>query len=104
MFGVSRITVRRALDTLARLNLIERRPGRGTFVAQKMEPTISMPLPSIMDQIILVGETSRVKVVEFGMAVPSPDRGEILGLVHNSSMQRAGRVGNRDHGTLLHLY
>src|SRR3546814_17666641 len=74
-----------------------------TFVAQKMEPTISMPLTSIMDQIILVGETSSVKVVEFGMAVPSPDIGEIFGLVPTAKLQRAVRVRTRDNCPLFHL-
>lgn len=32
MFGVSRVTVRRALDLLERDGLIERTPGRGTFL------------------------------------------------------------------------
>lgn len=32
LFGVSRITVRRALDELARLGLVERIRGRGTFI------------------------------------------------------------------------
>src|SRR3546814_9208278 len=68
-----------------------------------MEPTISMPLTSIMDQIILVGETSSVKVVEFGMAVPSPDIGEIFGLVPTAKLQRAVRVRTRDNCPLFHL-
>lgn len=34
-FGVSRITVRRAIDELAHANLLVRRQGSGTFVAQR---------------------------------------------------------------------
>ena len=34
-FGVSRITVRRALDVLAQSGLVERRRGSGTFVARR---------------------------------------------------------------------
>ncbi len=103
-FGVSRITVRHALDTLSRANLIERRPGRGTFVAQSSTPSrASLPLTSVVDNIILVGETTKVEVVEFGRAQPPPDVADIFGLSPGDKLQRAVRVRYRDEAPYLHL-
>lgn len=103
-FGVSRITVRHALDTLARAHLIERRPGRGTFVAQQHKrPPAIMPLDSVVENIILVGETTEVQVVEFGYAQPPPDVAEAFGLAPDDKLQRAVRVRYRDGLPYLHL-
>lgn len=103
-FGVSRITVRHALDTLARAQLIERRPGRGTFVAQQnRRPPATMPLDSVVENIILVGETTEVQVVEFGYAHPPPDVAEAFGLTPGERLQRAVRVRYRDGLPYMHL-
>lgn len=43
-YGVSRTTARRALDDLRRIGLVERAPGRGTFVAH---PRVAAPIPHL---------------------------------------------------------
>lgn len=102
-FGVSRITVRRALDMLARGGLIERRQGRGTFVTLPAGSTGAMTMTSVTDQIIRVGETTEVRVVEFGRAVPPAEVAEIFGIPPGGRLQRAVRVRLRDGEPIFHL-
>lgn len=67
-FGVSRITVRQALASLAIENLIDRRQGSGTFVAQrktrqrKFDGTIH--LTGSLDELIEMGLETPVKLLE----------------------------------------
>lgn len=44
LFGVSRVSVREALKTLASWNLLERRPGGGTFIRPLTTPALIDPL------------------------------------------------------------
>jgi len=50
MFGVSQGTVRKALDEMAAQNLVVRRQGRGTFVAQHSEPHAQFHFFHIRDE------------------------------------------------------
>src|SRR5690606_27770256 len=93
----------RALDTLARGGMIERRQGRGTFVTKAVPPTVSMPIAGLFDQIIMVGETTAVKVVEFGRSTPPPEIAEIFGLPPGAKLQRAVRIRLRDDVPIFHL-
>ena len=45
LFGVSRITVRRAVSDLERLGLVEKQPGRGTFV--RVDPQVARPAATL---------------------------------------------------------
>jgi DNA-binding GntR family transcriptional regulator len=51
-YGVSRITVRRALDLLTLSGLISRRRGVGTFVAAPIEPVKSVRLVASLEDVI----------------------------------------------------
>jgi len=53
-YGASRNTVRDAIKLLTSLGLVETRPGQGTFVAQKIDPFIS----------VLTGDPSRSGATE----------------------------------------
>lgn len=63
-FGVSRITVRRALQELAAGGYVERRQGRGTFVRDAgFEPDAAPPL-TLMDALRKADRETVVRVVE----------------------------------------
>lgn len=49
-FGVARMTVRQALDALVQEGLLERSPGRGTFVSRRVAPP-PRPLASFTEEM-----------------------------------------------------
>jgi GntR family transcriptional regulator, arabinose operon transcriptional repressor len=65
--GLSRKTVRRALDELQRDGWIERRPGRGSYIG----PRVSAPIMSRPSEGART--TVRLAVLAFGMAHNAPD-------------------------------
>lgn len=68
-FGVSRITVRRALADLAEEGLIERRHGIGSFVTEQPRPLRPEAVGSYLDELRQVEFESGVDVVQFGVGV-----------------------------------
>ncbi len=72
-FGVSRITVRRALADLVALGLLEKRHGLGTFV--RMDLPLARPIPSLglVDGLRKTALATHAEVLEVAHAVPPPD-------------------------------
>jgi GntR family transcriptional regulator len=71
-FGVSRITVRRALADLADAGLIERRHGVGSFVTSQSPAVRQTGGGSYLDELRQVEFETDVDVVEYGVrAVPA---------------------------------
>jgi len=79
-FGVSRITVRRALADLAALGMVERRHGLGTFVRPEARVERSSPTLSVIDGLRKTALETEVEVLEVGTAVPPPDIAALLQL------------------------
>ena len=72
LFGVSRVTIRAALETLNTLGLIERRQGAGTFVRELAKPeSWSVPIMDLAARSRMIVRTTTAHVVEFGF-VPAP--------------------------------
>ena len=69
-FGVSRITVRRALADLQQLGLVERYAGRGTFVSSRLPKTPPVDAMNFLDALARRGRETQVKVLGVRTAIP----------------------------------
>jgi GntR family transcriptional regulator len=90
-FGVSRITVRRALADLADQGYIERRQGVGSFVREHGVREPEAAGRSFMDGLRQTQFETEVEVVELGLLRPPPAIAEALG------------TGTGHEGELLHI-
>ncbi len=66
-FGVSRVTVRRALEKLAANGFIERRAGSGTVVRATSggEKPVEMDFTTLMPQLVEMGQKTTVRLLSF---------------------------------------
>jgi GntR family transcriptional regulator len=96
-FGVSRITVRRALADLAEQGYIERRQGVGSFVRDHGRSEQSPVGQSYLDGLRQTQFESRVDVVELGTRRPPAAVADALGafgdLLHIVRVRRPRRTG-----------
>lgn len=76
-FGVSRVTIRRALDVVREEGLIAARQGFGWFVATEPVRQHLGALGTIEAQLANSGKRNERRVVEFGF-VPPPPRVQVL--------------------------
>lgn len=73
-YGVSRLTVRRALDTLSADGLVSRRQGRGTFAqapAQLLGPQQGASVDALMAHLSRMGMRTQVRLLELAVE-PAP--------------------------------
>lgn len=63
LYGVSRLTVRRALDELVRQNWLERKHGVGTFVRQPVTASISASKLSFTEQMRSIGRDPSSRMI-----------------------------------------
>lgn len=91
---VSRVTIRKAIVSLADEGLLEQRHGSGTFVRQgprKLEQSLSS-LISFSENLRLRGQTPSSQVLESGFAMPDRDAFLILGLSPSARVARLKRL------------
>ena len=79
-FGVSRITVRRALADLAEQGYIERRQGVGSFVRERGRSDELPSVGSYMDGLRQTQIQTSIEVVEHDIRTPPSSIGEALGV------------------------
>ena len=102
--GVARVTVRRALDQLAQEQLVERRPGVGTFVrAGAVLPPTIVDFSDVFLHLKEMGRRTEVRLLSFAYAVPPPPVAEALELAPGEAAQRAVRVRRMGGGPFSHL-
>ncbi len=95
--GISRVTVRRALDALEGDGLIRRHAGAGTFVADqgKAKPLVA-DFANMLAHLVEMGRETRVKLLSFSYAAPSALVAEALGLPEGARVQHSVRVRYTD--------
>jgi GntR family transcriptional regulator len=67
LFGVSRVTIRAAMETLSKIGLVEPRQGVGTFVRELSGPEpLTAPMMDLLARSREIVRTTIAHVVEFG--------------------------------------
>jgi GntR family transcriptional regulator len=102
--GVSRVTVRRALEALENEGLIRRQAGAGTFVlGADGRRTLVADLSNMLAHLVEMGRATRVKLLAFGYEAAPKPVAEALGLGAGARVQRAVRVRYVDDAAFSHL-
>lgn len=102
--NLSRVTVRRALDGLARDGLIRRHPGSGTFVrGESAEKPIAGDLTNMLAHLAAMGRDTAVRLLAFGYVEPPSIVAEALRLGAGERTQHALRVRSIDGAPFSYL-
>lgn len=92
-YGVSRATVRRALDDLVRQGYITRQQGKGSFVAIKVEDTRSEKLRGFLEDMRERGFDVGCEILANGHATPPAKVVRLLGLQGDVEPYLIHRIG-----------
>lgn len=93
MLGVSRITVKRALNELAVAGFVRRQRGIGTVITfDAAAPTVKGSFENLIDGLTRMGVETQVQLLDCTMATASPAICDTLELPHGSSVQRIVRL------------
>ena len=90
VFGVSRVTMRAALDRLAEEGLIVRQRGRGTF-ARAARPARA-ELSGLLENLVTLGLKTSVRLVDLATIPATADVAEALRIEAGVPVQKAIRV------------
>jgi GntR family transcriptional regulator len=92
LYGVSRMTVRRAVDDLRRDRLVERKPALGTFVREQPLAAKISGLHSLTDEILQLGMTPGSRLLARTMVAADSDIAEQLEVQLGAEVLRLERV------------
>lgn len=102
LFGVSRITVRRAVDELVGENYLYRIQGKGTYVKSHKIQQNLVSITSCTQDVINLGMTPRRRVVSASTEIADQKRRRLLDLGENDRVFRLERIYFADDDPLNH--
>lgn len=103
-FGVSRITIRRALEQLEREGLVRRARGAGTFARPAAAaPPMRSNLGGLMEDLLAMGLRTTARVLDFGYLPAPPDVAAALGVAPGAVVQKSVRVRSQGGAAFSHL-
>lgn len=92
-FGVSRVTLRRALAALAEDGLIARRRGSGTFLTGAREPgPLVSDVADVLAHLVEMGRSTDVRLIDCATVQPPPAIAQALRLEGDMRTQMSRRV------------
>jgi GntR family transcriptional regulator len=95
MTGISRVTVRKAIDTLLREGLLSRRHGSGTYIAPRIEQPAAV-LAGFSSDMLNRGQKPGSNWIERILASPTPDEAMALAMSLDAKVARIARVRTAD--------
>lgn len=95
MTQISRVTVRKAIDTLLREGMLSRRPGSGTYVSTRIEQPASL-LAGFSADMANRGSRPGSIWIEKAVGLPTPEEAMTLAVGPDSPVVRISRVRTAD--------
>ncbi|MBI0539498.1 GntR family transcriptional regulator [Roseomonas sp. KE2513] len=91
-FQVARITIRRALEELAKQGLLDRRHGKGTFARPGAEPPFRQDLRGLLESLVIMGRETSVSVLDLAYVAAPAEVAAALELPPQAMVQKSVRV------------
>jgi GntR family transcriptional regulator len=101
--GVSRITVRKALDSLMQKDAIIRRRGVGSFASERPGSVHSIRLTGSLEEFLQSAVQLRSRVVALGPAMADSEPATALGIAEGTTITHIELVSSSSDGPLGHL-
>jgi GntR family transcriptional regulator len=101
--GVSRITVRRALQRLEQEGLVLRRRGAGTYARPPQPPKQRENLRGLLENLLVMGLRTRVKLISFAYVAAPGDVAAALEIPAGAIVQKSVRLRSMKGVPFSHL-
>jgi GntR family transcriptional regulator len=95
-FGVSRITIQKALNDLARAGLLDRKRGKGTFVKPPIQQAAYSCLSSFTAEVLSSGRRPGTRLLDFKIVPASQHAAEMLELADGAPVLLIKRLRTID--------